>query len=110
MIHIPTDWKEERIWLNFGGVHPSAEVDNKASLGKGTKVWNQAQVREGAVLGEGCIVGTGAHIGKGVRVGSRVKIENLATLFEGAEVGDDVFIGPHVVFTNDLVPRAFSRE
>ena len=91
-------------------IHPSAEVDGKAKLGEGTKVWNQAQIRERAVLGEKCIVGTGAHIGKGVKVGDRVKIENLATLFEGVEIGDDVFIGPHVAFTNDLVPRAFNRD
>ena len=32
-------------------VHPTAEVDERASVGNNTKIWNQAQVREGAVIG-----------------------------------------------------------
>lgn len=28
------------------------------------------------------------------------------SIFNGVEIADDVFIGPHVCFTNDLNPRA----
>ena len=50
-------------------VHPTAEVSERATIGDGTKIWHQAQVREGAVLGKGCIVGKGAYVDKDVRIG-----------------------------------------
>ena len=34
-------------------VHPSADVSEKAQLADGVRVWNQAQVREHAVIGRG---------------------------------------------------------
>ena len=43
-------------------IHPSADVSPEASIGDGTRVWHEAQVREGARLGEDCIVGKGAYI------------------------------------------------
>jgi acetyltransferase-like isoleucine patch superfamily enzyme len=69
-------------------------------------VWNEAQVRERAVVGEDCILGKGVYIDRDVVVGDRVKIENRASLFKGVTVEDGVFIGPHVCFTNDKFPRA----
>ncbi|NIN67167.1 MAG: N-acetyltransferase, partial [Anaerolineae bacterium] len=38
-------------------IHDSAEVHPTARIGPGTKIWHQAQVREGAQLGANCIVG-----------------------------------------------------
>ena len=46
----------------------------------------------------------------GVVVGDRVKIQNNVSLFHGVTVEDGVFIGPHVCFTNDRVPRAINRD
>jgi acetyltransferase-like isoleucine patch superfamily enzyme len=45
-----------------------------------------------------------------VKIGSRVKLENRATLYEGVTIGNDVFIGPHVTFTNDLYPRSLNNK
>lgn len=87
-------------------VDPSADVDPRAILGAGTAVWHLAQVREDAVLGAGCTVGRGAYVGPGVRIGANVKIQNYALLYEPALVEDGVFVGPAVVLTNDLHPRA----
>ena len=39
-------------------IHETAEVSSDASIGEGTKIWNQAQVREGAVIGKNCIIST----------------------------------------------------
>ncbi len=90
--------------------HPTAVVSEKAKIGEGTKIWHHAQVREGAVIGRNCILGKCAYVDADVRIGSGVKIENRASIFRGVTVEDDVFIGPHVVFTNDKYPRAFSRQ
>jgi UDP-2-acetamido-3-amino-2,3-dideoxy-glucuronate N-acetyltransferase len=87
-------------------VQPSADVDERATLGMGTTVWHLAQVRENARLGQGCIVGRGAYVGPGVIIGDNVKLQNYALVYEPARLEDDVFIGPAVVLTNDLYPRS----
>jgi len=91
-------------------VAPDADVHPDAVLGEGTSVWNQATVREHAVLGRSCVVGRGAYLGPGVTVGDNVKIQNYALVYEPASLGDGVFVGPAVVFTNDLNPRAVTPE
>ncbi|WP_443076447.1 acyltransferase [Streptomyces sp. TRM 70361] len=89
---------------------PTAQVDETAELGDGTTVWELAQVREGARLGEGCIVGRGAYVGTGVKIGDRVKLQNYALVYEPAELGDGVFVGPAVVLTNDHNPRSVDPD
>jgi UDP-2-acetamido-3-amino-2,3-dideoxy-glucuronate N-acetyltransferase len=87
-------------------VQPSADVDERATLGTGTTVWHLAQVRENARLGQGCIVGRGAYVGPGVIIGDNVKLQNYALVYEPAQLEDGVFIGPAVVLTNDTYPRS----
>lgn len=84
----------------------SADVDASASIGDGTAIWHLAQVRNDAVLGRNCVVGRGAYIGSGVRMGDNCKVQNYALVYEPARLGDGVFVGPAVVFTNDTYPRA----
>ena len=91
-------------------VAATADVDEAASIGSGTVVWHLAQVREGAVIGRDCVIGRGAYLGPGVRVGDRVKIQNSALVYEPAVVEDGSFIGPAVVFTNDVHPRAVTPD
>lgn len=91
-------------------VSDSARVDESVSLGRGCRIWEFAQVREGTVLGEGCVVGKGAYIGAGVKVGRHVKIQNNAMVYEPARLGDGVFIGPGAVLTNDTYPRAVNPD
>ena len=91
-------------------IHPTAEVAGEAVVGEGTKIWNQAQVREGAVIGEACILSKNVYIDEGVHIGNRVKIQNNVNVYHGVTVEDDVFLGPSMTFTNDLFPRAFSKD
>ena len=49
-------------------------------------------------------------VDRGVRVGNRVKIQNGVSVYSGVTIEDDCFLGPHMVFTNDLVPRAFVHD
>jgi len=89
--------------------HPTSVISDKARIGAGTRIWHHAQVREGAEIGENCVLGKSVYVGVDVRIGSRVKVENRASIFKGVTIEDDVFVGPHVAFTNDLYPRAFSE-
>jgi acetyltransferase-like isoleucine patch superfamily enzyme len=91
-------------------IQPSSQVDGTAELGDGTTVWDLAQVREEARLGRDCIVGRGAYVGPGVRIGDRVKLQNYALVYEPAELGDGVFIGPAAVLTNDFYPRSVDPD
>lgn len=91
-------------------IHPTAEVDERAVIGDGTKIWNQTQVREEAKIGWGCIIGKNVYIDEKVLIGNRVKIQNNVNVYHGVTVEDDVFLGPSMTFTNDMYPRAFSVD
>lgn len=92
-------------------VHPSAFVDEGASLGAGTRVWHFSHIMSGAVIGERCSLGQNVFVAKGVRIGNNVKIQNNVSVYEGVVLEDDVFCGPSVVFTNVRTPRsAFPRN
>jgi acetyltransferase-like isoleucine patch superfamily enzyme len=91
-------------------VHPSAEVSADAAIGPGTSIWNQAQVREGARIGARCIIGKNVYVDADVVIGDDCKVQNNVSLFHGVTVEDGVFIGPHVCFTNDRVPRAINAD
>jgi UDP-2-acetamido-3-amino-2,3-dideoxy-glucuronate N-acetyltransferase len=93
-----------------GSIADSADVDDDAVIGEGTRVWHLAQVREGARVGRECIVGRGAYVGPGVVVGDRCKIQNHALVYEPAVLEDGAFVGPAVVLTNDSFPRAVTVD
>jgi len=91
-------------------IHPLAVVDDGAQIGKGTKVWHFAHVRGTAIVGQNCILGKGVYIDADVEIGSNVKIQNGVSVYQGVTVEDDVFLGPHMTFTNDMYPRAFGES
>lgn len=91
-------------------IHPTAEVSDRATLGPGTSVWNQAQIREGARLGQGCIVAKDVYVDFDVVVGDHAKIQNGALLYHGLTLGNGVFVGPGAIFTNDRWPRAVNAD
>lgn len=87
-------------------IHPLAVVDNGASIGPNSKIWHFAHVRSTATLGTNVIIGKNVYIDADVVIGSNVKIQNNVSVYHGVTIEDDVFVGPHAVFTNDLRPRA----
>lgn len=86
--------------------HPSAIVDDGASIGEGTSIWHHAHIRGGASIGAGCTLGKNVYVDAEVVLGDRVKVQNNVSVYHGVTIGDDVFLGPSCVFTNDLFPRA----
>jgi acetyltransferase-like isoleucine patch superfamily enzyme len=88
----------------------TAQVDEGARLESGVMVWELAHIREDAVIGEGSSLGRGAYVGPGVTLGRNCKIQNYALLYEPAVLEDGVFVGPAVVFTNDVYPRAINPD
>jgi acetyltransferase-like isoleucine patch superfamily enzyme len=64
----------------------------------------------GCEIGDDVKIGAFVEIQKGAKIGSRCKISSHTFICEGVTLEDEVFIGHHVVFTNDLYPRATNEE
>jgi len=58
-----------------------------------------------AKVGRDCNIYSHYLIENDVVVGDRVMVKSGVQLWDGLRVGDDVFIGPNVTFTNDRFPR-----
>jgi acetyltransferase-like isoleucine patch superfamily enzyme len=86
-------------------IHPKALVETD-QIGAETKIWAFAHIMEDVVIGEDCNVGDHVFIESGVQIGRGVTIKNNALIWKGVSISDYVFIGPNVVFTNDLRPRS----
>lgn len=91
-------------------IHPTAEVAESAQIGEGTAIWHHCQIRPEAQIGRNCILGKGVYVDFGVKIGDNVKVQNYVSIYHGVEIEDGVFIGPHVCFTNDNLPRAINPD
>lgn len=91
-------------------VHESSYIDSDVTMGKGTKVWHFSHVLSHTVIGENCSFGQNCVVGPKVKVGNGVKVQNNVSIYEGVEIEDDVFLGPSMVFTNVINPRAFIQR
>jgi UDP-2-acetamido-3-amino-2,3-dideoxy-glucuronate N-acetyltransferase len=87
-------------------VHPLAVVDEGAVIGNGTRVWHFVHVCKGAVIGGYCNLGQNVYVGPSTSIGNHCKIQNNVSIYDGITIGDQVFLGPSCVFTNDKTPRA----
>lgn len=87
-------------------VHPTATIDSPCEIGRGTKIWHYSHVLSGAKIGERCIIGQNCQVAGGVSIGNSVKIQNNVSIYTGAEIEDDVFLGPSCVLTNVTNPRS----
>ena len=88
-------------------LHPSSYIDNDVVIGDNTKIWHFCHVLSNTKIGKNCSFGQNCVIGPNVKVGDGVKVQNNVSIYEGVEIEDDVFLGPSMVFTNVINPRAF---
>ena len=87
-------------------IHPSAIVDDGASIGAGSRIWHFVHVCGGATIGAGCSLGQNVFVGNNVTIGRNVKIQNNVSVYDNVVLEDDVFCGPSMVFTNVYNPRS----
>jgi UDP-2-acetamido-3-amino-2,3-dideoxy-glucuronate N-acetyltransferase len=90
-------------------VHAKAIVETD-KIGSGTRVWAFAHVMDGAEIGSGCNIGEQCFIEGGAKIGNNVTVKNGVSVWTGLTVDDDVFLGPHCVFTNDMNPRSYIKK
>lgn len=87
--------------------HETSVIDEGAEVGSGTKIWHFSHVMQGAVIGRNCNIGQNVVVSPGVKLGNGIKIQNNVSIYTGVICEDDVFLGPSMVFTNVINPRAF---
>lgn len=87
-------------------VHPSAIVDDGATIGKGSRIWHFTHICGGAKIGKNVSIGQNVFISNKVLIGDNCKIQNNVSLYDNVVLEDGVFCGPSMVFTNVFNPRA----
>ncbi len=86
--------------------HPTAVIDEGATIGEGTRIWHFSHIMPGCTIGEKCNIGQNVVVSPQVKLGNNVKVQNNVSLYTGVECEDDVFLGPSCVFTNVINPRS----
>lgn len=86
-------------------IHPLADVQSK-TIGDNTKVWQFVVILPGARIGAEANICSHCLIENDVVIGDRVTVKNGVQLWDGLRIGNDVFIGPNVTFTNDKYPKS----
>jgi UDP-2-acetamido-3-amino-2,3-dideoxy-glucuronate N-acetyltransferase len=87
-------------------VHETAILDDGCIVGDGTKVWHFSHIMTKCTLGKNCNIGQNVVISPEVVLGNNVKVQNNVSIYTGVTCGDDVFLGPSMVFTNVINPRS----
>jgi UDP-2-acetamido-3-amino-2,3-dideoxy-glucuronate N-acetyltransferase len=86
-------------------------IKDDVKMGLGVQIPHPSLVNlYGCEIGAETKIGSFVEIRKTAKVGARCKIQAFAFIPEGVTIGDGVFIGPHVCFTNDLFPRAVNQD
>lgn len=92
--------------MNDVFIHESAYVDEGCTIGAGTKVWHFSHIMQGCRIGENCNIGQNVVVSPCVTLGRGCKVQNNVSIYTGVTCEDEVFLGPSMVFTNVINPRA----
>jgi acetyltransferase-like isoleucine patch superfamily enzyme len=86
-------------------------IAESVALGEGVVVHHPSLVNlYGCRIGDQTRIGSFVEIQKHAVIGARCKISSHSFICEGVTLGDEVFIGHGVVFTNDRYPRAATPD
>lgn len=79
--------------------------------GPNTKLWHpELSVILDCTIGDHCIIHAPVWIGNNVKIGNGCLIQAFTFIPEGVTIEDEVFIGPHVCFTNDKKPPSWGTH
>jgi len=86
-------------------IHELADVQSE-QVGPGTRIWQFCVVLENAVIGEECNINANVFIENDVVIGDKCTLKSGVQIWDGIRLGNNVFVGPNVTFTNDSRPRS----
>lgn len=84
-------------------IRPFTVIYAGSRLGDRLQTGQGACVRENNMIGNNVVIGTNAVLEPGNRVGNNTRV-HTGCFLECATIGQDVFIGPNTVFTDDPHP------
>jgi acetyltransferase-like isoleucine patch superfamily enzyme len=87
---------------------PKYSVIKDALVGQDSRIYDHVNLYK-CKIGKNSKVDAFVYIEEGVTIGDRVKIRAFTFIPTGVVIEDDVFIGPHVTFTNDKYPRVGAK-
>ena len=86
-------------------------IADNVRLGKDVRIFQPDLVNlYGCAVGDGTKIGAFVEIQAGAAIGRNCKISSHTFICEGVSLGDGVFVGHGVMFTNDLYPRAVNAD
>ena len=87
--------------------HPSAIIDQGASIGEKTSIWHFSHVCAEANIGKSVSLGQNVFVSNKVIIGDNCKVQNNVSIYDNVTLEEGVFCGPSMVFTNVYNPRSF---
>ena len=87
--------------------HPSAIIDQGASIGEKTSIWHFSHVCAEANIGKSVSLGQNVFVSSKVIIGDNCKVQNNVSIYDNVTLEEGVFCGPSMVFTNVYNPRSF---
>lgn len=85
-------------------LRPGTVIYCEVEIGDDFQTGHNVLVREQTRIGDRVALGTGAICEGRTVIGSDVSIQSMAFIPTNTVIGDRVFLGPHVVLTNDRYP------
>lgn len=83
-------------------------IQKNLIIGAGSKVWDNSYIRSS--IGRECVIARNVYVDEKNSIGNRVKIQNRNNITSGVTLGDGVFVGPNVTFSNDKYPRSINAD
>lgn len=83
------------------GAHPSAVVDESATIDASASIGPNAVIAAGANIGVAAVIGAGAYVGPGCIVGERTRLHANVTLVRAVTIGRRGLIHPGAVIGSD---------
>ncbi len=80
-------------------------ISDDVVLGEGSRVWHFCNLY-GCRIGSNTQIGSYTEIKRDAVVGDNCRFQSYVFVPEGTVIGNDVFVGPNVVFLNDKMPTA----
>lgn len=81
-------------------------IGENVKLGNNVKKWHFTYIGNNSEIGDNTKIGSLVHIDYNVKIGKECKIEGMAYIPPLTRIGDRVFVGPGVIFTNDPYPMS----
>ena len=97
-------------WLDHWALVGLPPPEKREHAGAAAKVHQPSVVAKEAEIGTDVVIGAFCMVAAGAKIGRGTRIQSHTSVWAGVELGEDVFVGPSVVFTNVRYPRAaYSR-